>query len=95
MALYGITKLHFFSTGKKKKINVLLPSIMASFSKLVVQGSASSQASAEYIPPKQKIILNSKLTDENNVDKEAVNMMLMKKYLLTLKILAWMKRGAG
>jgi hypothetical protein len=44
---------------------------MASFSKLV-QGSASSQASAEYIPAKQKRILNSKLTDENNVDKEAV-----------------------
>ena len=40
---------------------------MVSFSKPV--GSLST---AENIPAKQKQILNSKLTDENNVDKEAI-----------------------
>lgn len=47
---------------------------MVSFSK-PVQGSSSAQGSsstAESIPAKRKRIPNSKLTDENNVDKEAV-----------------------
>jgi len=53
---------------------------MVSFSK--PQGSSST---AENIPAKRKRILNSNLTDENNVDKEAVKRRKQEVTLLAKK----------